>query len=338
MVGAPPTSQRGEEWDACHLDTRAVTRAPGYRGRVSSRLVVAALVGCLGLGAVVGSPPAVDGSNPVGAAVESAAQWEAVQLDAAEVLAVATGPPEPSVEAEVSVRTAALAQEVDRLGADVSVALKDVETGQELLVGDTVVEAASTIKLDIVAALMLREDGDLDRRERRLVRSMIRVSDNPATDTVFSDLGADAVNRFAQDAGEQDTLVEGDEWGSTSTTALDRLRVLRALLGKESLLRPEDQRRLRQHMTNVTPEQRIGVHVASDRPGATPLKAGATTSEDEKSWYVSSMGEVTAGGLDYLVAVVSAGNRTLEGGAERIESAARLVVTEAARLAEGRGD
>lgn len=306
---------------------------------MSSRLVVATLVGCLGLGAVIGSSTTVDGDDPVEAAIESAVgPWDGVELDAPEVLAAATGPPKPSIEAEVSVRTATLAHELDGLGGDVSAALLDVETGQEIVVGDTRVEAASTIKVDIVAALMLREEGDLDRRERRLVRSMIRVSDNPATDTVLADVGAREVNRFAARAGEQDTKLEGDEWGSTLTTAQDRLRVLNALLGEDSLLRPEDQRRLRQHMTKVTREQRIGVHVAADRPGEVPLKAGYKPTDDEKSWYVSSMGEVRTGGRTYLMAVVSAGNRTLEGGAERIEAAARLVVAEAASLAESQVD
>ncbi|WP_375002253.1 serine hydrolase [Aeromicrobium sp. CTD01-1L150] len=260
------------------------------------------------------------------------------QLDAGAVLSMvraeglAVVPPD--AQAELAARAARLATALEELGGEVSVAVRDVESGTEIVVGDTVVEAASLMKVDIVATLLRQEAGRPDRHDRALARAMIAVSDNPATDEMLEDVGTESVNEFLSDAGAV-TRLEGREWGRTPTSAEDRLRMVRAVLGEDSLLDGRSERLLRRLMTRVADDQRIGVSAAADRPGRTPLKAGYIPDERSDRWYVSSMGEVQAEGRTYQVAVVSSGHRSLEDGTARIERAARLAVAELADLNSG---
>ena len=266
-----------------------------------------------------------------------------VPFDAAGVLAgvlavdEVAGVADPADEAAALVVRATLEQQLEALGADVSVAVVDVRSGEELAAGDTVVEAASTIKVDVVATLLLDHEGRLSGRERALAREAIEVSGNEATDALLGLVGRDAVNTFLERAGADDTRLQTSEWGLASTTATDRLRVLQATLGPDALLDEGDGRLLRRLMRDVTDEQRIGVDAAADDPAAAMLKAGYLPDADSGTWYVSSMGEVVRDGRTYLVAVVSAGNEGLDDGADRVEKAAVLAVDALGSLPVGGG-
>ncbi|GAA2074777.1 hypothetical protein GCM10009821_12100 [Aeromicrobium halocynthiae] len=287
------------------------------------------------LAAVAGAPvtiaPPVTPVEPPGTATTVAAS---APLDAASVLADAVGGlRDPADEAADLAVGAVLEHELAGLGADVSVAVMDVESGAELVAGRTVVEAASTVKVDIVATLLLGQDGRPPRQQRALAREAIEVSGNEATDALLALAGRDDVNAFLSRVGAVDTRLETSEWGRAETTATDRLRVLQATLGPDSLLDEQDQRMLRRLMRDVTEEQRIGVDAAADDPASALLKAGYLPDADSDRWYVSSMGEVVRDGRTYLVAVVSAGNEGLEDGTDRIEKAAVLAVDAVASLA-----
>lgn len=255
-----------------------------------------------------------------------------VPFDAAAVLAGVLavdevgGVDDPADEAAALVVRATLEQQLAALGADVSVAVMDVAFGDELVVGGTVVEAASAVKVDVVATLLLDREGRPSGRERALAREAIEVSGNEATDALLGLVGRDAVNAFLERTGADDTRLETSEWGLASTTAADRLRVLQATIGPDALLDERDERLLRRLMRDVTDEQRIGVDAAADDPATALLKAGYLPDADSGRWYVSSMGEVVRDGRTYLVAVVSAGNESLEDGADRVEQAAVLAV------------
>lgn len=280
--------------------------------------------------------PGASSLVPLGPPETAAATPASTPLDAASVLADAVGGVgDPADEAAELAVGATLEQELVALGADVSVAVVDVGTGQELTAGRTVVQAASTVKVDVVATLLLDQDGRPPRNQRALVREAIEVSGNEATDALLALVGREDVNAFLERAGARDTRLESSEWGLTTTTALDRLRVLQATLGPETLLDEQDQRLLRRLMRDVTDEQRIGVDAAADDPSSAVLKAGYLPDADSGRWYVSSMGEVVRGGRSYLVAVVSAGNEGLEDGADRIERAAVLAVDAVAALQAG---
>lgn len=287
------------------------------------------------LASAVGAPvPSAPSLAPVGSHQAAAAIPAAAPLDAASVLAGAVGGVEdPADEAATLAVGATLEQELVELGADVSVAVMDVETGEELTAGRTLVQAASTVKVDIVATLLLGQDGRPPRQQRALAREAIEVSGNEATDALLALVGREDVNTFLAQAGARDTRLESSEWGLTATTATDRLRVLQATLGPDALLDEQDQRLLRRLMRDVTDEQRIGVDAAADDPASTVLKAGYLPDADTERWYVSSMGEVVRDGRTYLVAVVSADNEGLEDGADRIEKAAVLAVDAVAGLA-----
>lgn len=276
-------------------------------------------------------------SAPSGALVDppSAVAALPVAPDPASVVAdLVGGVGDPADDAAAVAVAATLEQQLAELGADVSVAVMDVETGEEVLAGRTRVQAASTIKVDVVATL-LDQEGRPSPRQRTLAREAIVVSGNEATDALLATVGRAAVNAFLRRAGAEDTLMETSEWGRTTTTAADRLRVLQATLGPDSLLRADDRSLLRRLMRDVADEQRIGVDAAADDPGTTALKAGYLPDADTERWYVSSMGEVVRDGRTFLIAVVSAGNAGLEDGADRVERAAMLAVDAVAALRGG---
>lgn len=304
--------------------------------RTGLTAVAVAAVLASAAGAPVPSTPSLAAPGPPGTA---AAIPASASLDAASVLADALGGVgDPADEAAALAVGATLEQELAELGADVSVAVMDVETGDELTAGRTVVQAASTVKVDVVATLLLDQEGRPPRDQRALAREAIEVSGNEATDALLALVGREDVNAFLDRAGAADTRLESSEWGLTTTTAPDRLRVLQATLGPRTLLDEQDQRLLRRLMRDVTDEQRIGVDAAADDPDSAVLKAGYLPDADSERWYVSSMGEVVRDGRTYLVAVVSAGNAGLEDGADRIEKAAVLAVDAVAALrAEGDG-
>ncbi|MGJ9413131.1 serine hydrolase [Aeromicrobium sp. CF4.19] len=236
--------------------------------------------------------------------------------------------PRPDAQDEALDR---LARAVEAVGPDVSVAILDVGTGRQLDAGKATAFGASTMKIDILATLLSRQDGRLEGSQRALARSMITVSDNEATDVLLERAGgADAVNAFTTRAGLEKTTVGGDEWGRTRTSAADRLSMLRAVLGDDALIGARGERTMRSLMSRVAQDQRVGVPAAADDPDAAVLKAGYLQDESSRRWHVSSMGEVRVGGRDYLLAVISSDNRTLERGLQRIERTARLTVAEMA--------
>ena len=214
--------------------------------------------------------------------------------------------------------------------ADVSVAVLDTDSGDTALYGDTAFDTASIVKVDILAALLLQAQDagrQLTSAEKTYATAMIENSDNDSASVLWRSVGKaeglDAANeRFGLTATEG-----GDDmlWGLTQTTAADQLTLLRQVFGTDSELSEASRSFVQGLMGRIAAGQRWGVSAAADGT-AWKLKNGWLARSTTGLWDVNSIGRVTSGGLDYLVAVLSNGSTTQADGITLVEAAARAAV------------
>ncbi|KUO15838.1 serine hydrolase [Streptomyces dysideae] len=216
-------------------------------------------------------------------------------------------------------------------GAEVSVAVLDLESGEGASYGDGVFDTASIVKVDILAVLLLQAQ-DARRRltaaEKAYATTMIENSDNTAASALWRTIGlAAGLNTANKRFGLTDT--EGGDamyWGLTQTTAADQLTLLRQVFGEDSELSEASRAYLRGLMGQIAVGQQWGVSAAAD--GAEwALKNGWLPRTATGLWDINSIGRVTVGGHDCLVAVLSDGNPTKTGGVSLVEAAAEAAVS-----------
>ncbi|MFH0517035.1 serine hydrolase [Streptomyces sp. M41] len=204
-------------------------------------------------------------------------------------------------------------------GVELAVAVLDMGSGACASYGDGWFETASVVKVDILATLLLRAQDEgrwLTAAEESHATAMIVHSDNTSASALWRAIGQaeglDAANeRFGLTGTEGG---DGTLWGLTRTTAVDQLRLLLQVFGEDSALSGASRAYLRGLMGRVAEGQRWGVSAAAD-DACCALKNGWLPRTATGLWVVNSIGRVTAGGRDCLVAALSKGNRTREAGA-----------------------
>ncbi|TDD66778.1 hypothetical protein E1293_38770 [Actinomadura darangshiensis] len=217
---------------------------------------------------------------------------------------------------------------------DLSLSVRDLTTGTSYSYNEDLRTAtASIVKVDIVMALLLRAqrgERDLTSREKSLAERAITVSDNAAASALWHSIGgAGGLASANRKLGLRDTDPgPGNAWGSTTTSAADQIRLLRALTSDRSPLRSGSRRYLRGLMGDVTPEQAWGVSAAGNDA---ELKNGWLPRERHNGrWTVNSIGIVQRLGHTYLLAALTERGTTMQDGIETLEHA---VETAAAALA-----
>ncbi|MEU7334423.1 serine hydrolase [Streptomyces sp. NPDC007074] len=216
-------------------------------------------------------------------------------------------------------------------GAEVSVAVLDLDSGERAAYGTGSFDTASIVKVDILAALLLQaQDADrrLTAREKTFATAMITNSDNASASALWDVIGRadglDAANdRFGLTATEGG---DGALWGLTRTTAADQLTLLQQVFGDGSLLGAASRTYLQGLMGEIADGQRWGVSAAADG-SAFALKNGWLPRSTTGLWDVNSIGRITVGGHDCLVAALSDGNATMAKGISLVEAAARAAVS-----------
>ncbi|MFI9602387.1 hypothetical protein ACIHCX_21505 [Streptomyces sp. NPDC052043] len=215
--------------------------------------------------------------------------------------------------------------------ATVAVAVRRLGSGASAGYGDAVFDTASIVKVDILAALLLRaQDAGrrLTTRERTCAAAMIEHSDNDSATALWRVIGgADGLDAANERFGLTETTGgDGPLWGLTRTTAADQLVLLEQVFGARSELGGASRTYLQGLMGRIVPGQDWGVSAAADGSGWA-LKNGWMPRDATGLWVVNSIGRVTAGGDDYLVAALSSGNPTKEQGIALVEEAARSAVS-----------
>jgi hypothetical protein len=221
----------------------------------------------------------------------------------------------------------ALATFVAGRADNVTAAVYDINTGQTLLFRPGVVEhTASTVKVDILATL-LKEAQDAGRPlsalEQMLAVPMIEQSLDSAADALWVEVGPAAIGAFERAAGMTQTVPAGDGiWGTTTTTALDRIAMLRQLVFPGPLLTNASRSYVLNLMEHVTPSQAWGVSGGVPAGVNVALKNGFSIIV---GWQINSMGWIHGQGRNYLMAVLTDHNPTEAYGIETINDMARLV-------------
>lgn len=215
--------------------------------------------------------------------------------------------------------------------AEVSVAVLDVDSGDSAVYGESAFDTASIVKVDILAALLLRhqEAGtSLSAREKAYATSMIENSDNASAsalwDAIGKAAGLDAANKTFGLTGTEGG--DGALWGLTQTTAADQLTLLQQVFGNDSALSQASRSYLQGLMGQIEADQRWGVSAVADGSGFA-LKNGWLPRSTTGLWDVNSIGRVTVDGHAYLVALLSNGNSTQTEGISLVEAAAKAAVS-----------
>ncbi|MGW0209635.1 serine hydrolase [Streptomyces sp. NPDC003233] len=206
---------------------------------------------------------------------------------------------------------------------------------------DTAYDTASIVKVDILAALLLRAQDagrQLTAAERGHAEPMIERSDNTAANALWREIGqASGLAAANKRLGLTSTTGgPGVKWGLTRTTASDQMRLLRAVFdgdatGKsgstgKSALNAQSRTYVRSLMGKVIPEQTWGVSAAGGSGGARALKNGWLQRNTTGLWDVNSVGQVTVNGHRCLVAVLSNGSASMSDGISLVERTARAAV------------
>ncbi|MCX5260648.1 class A beta-lactamase-related serine hydrolase [Streptomyces canus] len=213
----------------------------------------------------------------------------------------------------------------------VSAAVLDLESGDSAVYGDGAFDTASIVKVDILAALLLRhqEAGTrLSAREKAYATTMIENSDNTSASALWDIIGKasglDAANKKFGLTGTEGG--DGALWGLTQTTAADQLTLLQQVFGDDSELTETSRSYLQGLMGRIEADQQWGVSAAADGSGWA-LKNGWLPRSTTGLWDVNSIGRVTVDGHAYLVAVLSKGNSTQAKGISLVEAAAKAAVS-----------
>jgi hypothetical protein len=242
----------------------------------------------------------------------------------------ATATPDPSASL-----ASAVAGLVKSDGGNVSVAVADLSTGATASynVSDDYV-TASIVKVDILATMLYQDQKDgtsPSSDERSLITQMIEASSNDAALDLYNDEGgASAITAANKVFGLTDTDVDADAFGDTSTTVTDQLQLLREVFTADSVLSASNRTYIQGLMGGVEADERWGVSAAADdsSDAATDyaLKNGWLPRSATNLWEINSIGEVEHEGREYLVAVLSANNESMDGGIDVIQNVAKAAV------------
>jgi beta-lactamase class A len=219
-------------------------------------------------------------------------------------------------------------------------AVYDVATGQEWSLGHGRPQAeASVVKLDILETLLARyrtADPTLPVGDLPAAQQMMEYSDNTAATTLwFAAGGPGAIGSYNAAAGVRRTSLSQcvdcsgfawPGWGLSTTTPEDQITLLRQLISPRSLLTASQRRYALGLMENVTSSQRWGVSGGVPSGVTVALKNGwlpLDTTDD--NWQVNSVGWISGGGRDYLMAVLTTGSATEQDGINTIDELAGIV-------------
>jgi hypothetical protein len=230
--------------------------------------------------------------------------------------------PDPATEM-ISKIAAYAATRVD----NVTVAVEDNLTGQVFEYRPGVVEhTASTLKVDILATLLTQaqaQDRTLTSAEQALAVPMIEDSLDSAADTLWGELGPTPVAAFERAAGMTATTPATDGvWGTTTTTALDRLAMIRTLVQPNSLLTDGSREYVLNLMEHINPSQDWGATGGVPAGVTVALKNGFAVIN---GWQINTTGWVDGDGRNYLIAVLTDGNPTEAYGIDTVNAISAIV-------------
>jgi hypothetical protein len=152
---------------------------------------------------------------------------------------------------------------------------------------------------------------------------MIEESLDSAADTLWEELGPAAVGALERQAGLTATTPATDGvWGTTTTTALDRVDMVKLLVQPNSVLSDQSRAYVIDLMEHVTPTQDWGA-TGGVPPGVTvALKNGFAVID---GWQINTEGWVDGDGRNYLIGVLTNGNVSEAYGIDTVNAISSIV-------------
>jgi hypothetical protein len=204
---------------------------------------------------------------------------------------------------------------------NITAAVFDIANGRTYSFRPGLVEnTASTVKVDILSTLLSETQarGPLSPYLQSLAVPMIEDSLNSAASALWAQLGTGPIASFERAAGLVSTVPGPDGyWGATTTTATDRLALLRTVVFPNDLLTPASRAYVLYLMEHVTPEQDWGATGGVPNGVTVALKNGFQLIDD---WQMNTTGWVDGDGRDYLIAVLTNGNEDEDYGIQTVNT------------------
>lgn len=217
-------------------------------------------------------------------------------------------------------------------GKDITAAVYDTRTGCQYRYRSALrITTASVLKIAIMGAVQLRaqqEGRSLTSRERSLIGPMIRTSDDPSANALWSSVGGvSGMAAFDRATGLADTR-EASPWGLTSTSAADRNELLRQLvLGQFGPFSASTRAQARAFLLDVAPSQRWGITAGVPSGWKVPLKNGFFPSSC-CGWRINTSGVVERpGGGAYVATVLSDGWANQAAGVPAVELVSKVIAS-----------
>ncbi|MCF1585693.1 class A beta-lactamase-related serine hydrolase [Tetragenococcus koreensis] len=186
---------------------------------------------------------------------------------------------------------------------------------------DRLYETASIVKV-AVAMLLFHEkeinQEELTEEETERLSSMILSSDNDATSALLNESlgGFESLQTIFDELGMSNTTVNLGNWGNSTTTAKDQMKLLKELYLPSDYISDESQDYIIDLMTQIDEDQSWGVYAGSDDVS---FKNGWLTDVVSGEWIVTSIGKVSRGDNEYLAVALSDENPSVEDGSHVIE-------------------
>ena len=313
-------------------------RSPAHAGplRRWERLTIVLAFALVAVGIVVLSVSNVHGHPAVPRPRRKAAPAAARTAPAGGARPVVlTGPGSIKFSAEAAnARLAAALAPVLRGGTgSLAAGVVDAATGAVAVYGgDRRFHSASIIKVDILASLLLQHqwsNAPLNAQQRALATEMIEDSSDQAANELWGAVGeSQGLTVANQELGLRQTRPGGGSyWGLTSTTVEDQLRLLADLASTHSPLSAGSRSYELGLMRHVAADQDWGVTAAAVPGAAAAVKDGWLPDGSATTWVVNSIGVISRGGHEMLVAVLSSDQPSEHAGITQVDAAARAAVS-----------
>jgi Beta-lactamase enzyme family len=195
--------------------------------------------------------------------------------------------------------------------------------------------SASIIKVLIAEVLLARSTPALIRTPEitNQLAPMLEFSSNSAASTLWSAEGsAPGITKFGDEIGLTETVSSScvecpgfawPGWGLTTTTPIDQLKVLENLVLPSTTLSANAQGQILSLMANVTPSEHWGISAGPPPTSQVWLKNGWLPISGTTEWQINSVGVVMATRHEYLVALLSSNNPTMDYGITTLEALSR---------------
>jgi beta-lactamase class A len=224
--------------------------------------------------------------------------------------------------------TAALDRYADSRVGTIGLVVRDNRDGRYFHWRPRTLQSYSTIKVLILVATLKRAQDRglaLTSTQKSLASTMIRTSDNAATDTLLAQIGVSTCQRVADQLGMASTTVRGGStgwWGHSTTTTRDLVQLMNQLvLG--TYLSPGRRSYVRDLMATVTSTQRWGL--GDPLPDAVHVELKNGWGPMSTGYRLNSFGFVSGYGRNYQMAILSKSPNGFTYGKETINRVSRIV-------------